>query len=96
MPRRPNPPASPTPLPGHLRGNGLGVLGLVQVVGDLGATLVAGLLWALVSPTVAFSHAAAWMLAALTRRRRDATPGHQITAIMRRPRNSVDLEYTPT
>ncbi len=53
-------------LPDHLRGNGFGVLGLVQAVGDLGATLVAGLLWALVSPTVAFSNAAAWMLAALT------------------------------
>jgi len=53
-------------LPDHLRGNGFGVLGLVQAVGDLGSTLVAGLLWALVSPTVSFSYAAAWMIAALT------------------------------
>jgi dipeptide/tripeptide permease len=49
----------------HLRGNGFGVLCLVQAFGDLGSTLVAGLLWALVSPTVAFGYAAAWMLAAL-------------------------------
>ncbi len=53
-------------LPDHLRGNGFGVLGLVQSVGDLGSTLVAGLLWALISPTVAFGYVAAWMLAALT------------------------------
>lgn len=48
-------------LPEHLRGNGFGVLGLVQAFGDLGATLVAGALWALFSPTVAFVYAAAWM-----------------------------------
>ncbi len=48
-------------LPEHLRGNGFGVLGLVQAFGDLGATLVAGLLWAVFSPTVAFAYAAAWM-----------------------------------
>jgi len=48
-------------LPDHLRGNGFGVLGLVQAFGDLGATLVAGLLWALFSPTVAFTYAAVWM-----------------------------------
>lgn len=52
-------------LPEHLRGNGFGVLGLVQALGDLGATLVTGLLWALISPTVAFSYAVAWMLASL-------------------------------
>ncbi len=48
-------------LPEQLRGNGFGVLGLVQAFGDLGATLVAGLLWAVFSPTVAFTYAAAWM-----------------------------------
>ena len=52
-------------LPDRLRGNGYGVLGLVQSLGDLGASLVAGLLWALVSPTVAFGYAAAWMVAAV-------------------------------
>jgi MFS family permease len=48
-------------LPDRLRGNGFGLLGLVQSVGDLGATVVAGLLWAAVSPAVAFGYAAAWM-----------------------------------
>ncbi|HEY8717958.1 MFS transporter [Pengzhenrongella sp.] len=52
-------------LPDHLRGNGYGVLGLVQSVGDLGASLVVGVLWATVSPTVAFGYAAVWMMAAL-------------------------------
>jgi MFS family permease len=49
-------------LPDRLRANGFGVLGLTQAFGDLGATLVAGLLWSLVSPTVAFTYAAVWML----------------------------------
>lgn len=49
----------------RLRGNGFGVLGLVQSIGDLGASLVVGLLWAAVSPTVAFGYAAAWMAASL-------------------------------
>lgn len=51
-------------LPDRLRGNGFGVLGLVQSFGDLGATLVAGVLWAVVSPAAAFGYAAAWMVAA--------------------------------
>jgi MFS family permease len=52
-------------LPDRLRGNGYGVLGLVQSVGDLGASVVAGLIWALISPTAAFCYTAAWMAAAL-------------------------------
>jgi MFS family permease len=52
-------------LPDRLRGNGFGVLGLVQSFGDLGATLVVGLLWAAVSPRVAFGYAALWMVASL-------------------------------
>ena len=51
-------------LPDDIRGNGFGVLGLVQSFGDLGATVVVGLLWSLVSPTVAFIYAATWMVAA--------------------------------
>jgi hypothetical protein len=50
-------------LPDRLRGNGFGVLGLVQSLGDLSASLVAGLLWAVFSPTVAFTYVATWMLA---------------------------------
>jgi MFS family permease len=52
-------------LPDRLRGSGFGVLGLVQSFGDLGATLVAGVLWVVVSPTAAFIYAAAWMLASV-------------------------------
>jgi MFS family permease len=52
-------------LPDHLRGNGYGMLGLVQSAGDIGATVVAGILWAVFSPAVAFSYAALWMLASV-------------------------------
>jgi MFS family permease len=52
-------------LPDRLRGNGYGVLGLVQSLGDIGASVVAGLIWAVVSPTAAFLYVAAWMVAAL-------------------------------
>lgn len=52
-------------LPDRLRGNGFGVLGLVQSLGDLGATLVVGILWATTSATLAFCYAAAWMTASL-------------------------------
>jgi MFS family permease len=51
-------------LPDRLRGSGFGVLGAVQAAGDVVATVVAGLLYALISPAVAFGYAAAWMLAA--------------------------------
>ena len=50
-------------LPARLRANGFGVLGLTQAAGDLGGTVVAGVLWSVVSPTVAFLYAAAWMAA---------------------------------
>lgn len=52
-------------LPDRLRGNGFGILGLVQSAGDLGATVTAGILWAIFSPAVAFTYAAVWMLASL-------------------------------
>ncbi len=38
------------------------VLGLVQAIGDMGSTVVAGLLWSLLSPAIAFGYVAAWML----------------------------------
>ena len=50
-------------LPDRLRGNGFGVLGLVQSFGDLGATVVAGVLWSVWSAPVAFAYATAWMVA---------------------------------
>ena len=51
-------------LPDRLRGNGYGLLGLTQALGDLGASLVAGALWAAGSAGLAFGYAAAWMVAA--------------------------------
>lgn len=52
-------------LPDRLRGSGFGVLGAVQAAGDVVATVVAGLLYTLASPAVAFSYAAAWMVFAI-------------------------------
>lgn len=52
-------------LPDRLRGSGFGVLGAVQAAGDVLATVVAGLLYTLASPTVAFGYATAWMVAAV-------------------------------
>lgn len=52
-------------LPDRLRSNGFGVLGLTQALGDLGSTVIAGVLWSAISPTFAFSYLAAWMLASL-------------------------------
>ena len=50
-------------LPDHLRGNGYGILGLVQSLGDLGATVVAGVIWATVSASAAFIYVTLWMAA---------------------------------
>lgn len=52
-------------LPDRLRGSGFGVLGAVQATGDLVATVVVGILYTVVSPTIGFGYAAAWMLAAV-------------------------------
>jgi len=85
-------------LPDRLRGNGFGVLGLVQSLGDLGATAVAGLLWAVFSPALAFTYAAAWMAAcvlanALSRGPRASDPEPGQTA---RPPHSSDPTAAPT
>ncbi|MFZ1285005.1 MAG: MFS transporter [Propionicimonas sp.] len=52
-------------LPAELRSNAFGVLGLTQSVGDIGATVVAGVLWSAFGPQVAFGYAATWMLASV-------------------------------
>lgn len=52
-------------LPDRLRGSGFGVLGAVQASGDLVATVVAGVLYTVVSPAVAFGYAAVWMVFAV-------------------------------
>jgi MFS family permease len=53
-------------LPEQLRGSGFGLLGGVQAGGGLAASVIVGVLYTTVSPTVAFIYAASWMaLAAL-------------------------------
>jgi MFS family permease len=52
-------------VPDRLRGSGFGVLGAVQAAGDVVATVVAGVLYTVASPAVAFGYAAAWMVAAV-------------------------------
>ncbi|MFZ5852465.1 MAG: MFS transporter [Actinomycetota bacterium] len=52
-------------LPDDLRGSGFGLLGGLQSVGDLLASTVVGVLYAVVSPTAGFAYAAALMVLAL-------------------------------
>jgi predicted MFS family arabinose efflux permease len=46
--------------PADLRGSAFGLLATTQSFGNLVASGIAGLLWSLVSPTVAFVYLAAW------------------------------------
>jgi MFS family permease len=67
-------------LPDRLRGSGFGVLGIVQAAGDVVATVVAGFLYTLASPSVAFGYAAVWMLAATIASGLLRTPAHPVPA----------------
>jgi MFS family permease len=51
--------------PVELRGSAFGLLAAMQSFGNLAASAIAGLLWTLVSPRVAFGYLVAWMLLAL-------------------------------
>jgi MFS family permease len=51
--------------PSELRGSAFGLLATVQAVGNVAASAVAGLLYTVASPAVAFGYLAAWMLLAL-------------------------------
>jgi MFS family permease len=51
--------------PVELRGSAFGLLAAVQSFGNLAASAVAGLLWTLTSPRVAFAYLVAWMAVAL-------------------------------
>jgi MFS family permease len=51
--------------PPELRGSAFGLLAAVQSFGNLAASAIAGLLWTLVSPRVAFGYLVGWMLLAL-------------------------------
>jgi MFS family permease len=48
--------------PANLRGSAFGALAAIQSFGNLAASAVAGALWTLVSPRVAFLYLAGWML----------------------------------
>jgi MFS family permease len=51
--------------PEQVRGSAFGLLAAMQSAGNLAASAVAGILWTMVSPGVAFVWLAAWMLAAV-------------------------------
>lgn len=51
--------------PEEIRGSAFGLLATVQAIGNVAASAVAGLLYTLASPSVAFAYLAAWMLVAL-------------------------------
>jgi MFS family permease len=51
--------------PEGIRGSAFGLLATVQAIGNVAASVVAGLLYTLGSPTAAFVYLAAWMLVAL-------------------------------
>lgn len=51
--------------PEEIRGSAFGLLATVQAFGNVAASVVAGLLYTVASPTVAFGYLAVWMLAAL-------------------------------
>ncbi len=64
-----------------VRGSAFGMLAAAQSFGNLAASAIAGLVWTVFSPTVAFVYAAAWMIVAtmtlgLTARHLPRRPGH--------------------
>jgi MFS family permease len=50
--------------PSHLRGSAFGLLAGVQSLGNLAASVIAGVIWTAISPTAAFVYIAVWMLIA--------------------------------
>lgn len=51
--------------PPGIRGSAFGLLATVQAIGNVAASAIAGLLYTVVSPTMAFAYLAVWMLIAL-------------------------------
>jgi MFS family permease len=64
--------------PDELRGSAFGLLATVQAIGNLAASVVAGALYTVATPAVAFTYLAVWMLIALATLGWAATPsrGH--------------------
>ena len=54
-----------THAPEHIRGSAFGLLAGIQSLGNLAASVIAGILWTALSPTWAFAYLTAWMLLAL-------------------------------
>jgi MFS family permease len=63
--RRPSTPLWPPWPRSSCGGSAFGLLAAVQSFGNLAASAIAGLLWTLASPRVAFAHLAAWMTLAV-------------------------------
>ena len=51
--------------PQEIRGSAFGLLATVQAIGNVAASVIAGLLYTVASPMVAFVYLAVWMLIAL-------------------------------
>jgi len=51
--------------PAELRGSAFGLLATVQAIGNVAASAVAGLLYTVTSPTIAFGYLVVWMVVAL-------------------------------
>lgn len=51
--------------PAEIRDSAFGLLATVQAIGNVAASMVAGLLYTVASPAVAFAYLAVWMLIAL-------------------------------
>jgi MFS family permease len=51
--------------PAEIRGSAFGLLATVQAIGNVAASAVAGLLYTVASPSVAFGYLVAWMVLAL-------------------------------
>ncbi|MGH3977079.1 MAG: MFS transporter [Pseudonocardiaceae bacterium] len=51
--------------PEDIRGSAFGLLATVQAIGNVAASVVAGLLYTVASPSVAFTYLAMWMVVAL-------------------------------
>ncbi|MFB7669324.1 hypothetical protein ACFC1R_36340 [Kitasatospora sp. NPDC056138] len=54
-------------VPKDLRGSAFGALATVQSLGNLAASVIAGVLWSAVSPTTTFLYLDRWMVLALAR-----------------------------
>ena len=57
--------ASAVAAPAQLRGSAFGLLAAIQSFGNLAASAIAGLLWTIASPAIAFAYLAGWMALSL-------------------------------